>query len=64
LLNFYFVLQAIWRGYSLRCRLERALDFAKFEDDEEFGEVDMGDFNFMVKLLQIDVHAIANHYTI
>lgn len=46
MLNFYFVLQAIWRGYSLRCRLERALDFAKFEDDEEFGEVDMGDFNF------------------
>ena len=44
------IIQAYWRGYSLRVRLERALDFAKFdeedEDDFEFGEVDMDEFKF------------------
>lgn len=44
----------MWRGYNLRCKLLKALDFAKFDDEEEeFGEIDMNDLNFNeVKLLQ------------
>jgi hypothetical protein len=40
--------QAVWRGYILRVRLEQALEFAKFEDEDDFDfqEVDLKDFNF------------------
>lgn len=38
----------MWRGYILRVKLEQALEFAKFEDEDdfEFQEVDLKDFNF------------------
>ncbi|KAK3101861.1 hypothetical protein FSP39_006854 [Pinctada imbricata] len=40
-------IQAVWRGYILRLRLERAIEFARLEDDDEdFLEVDLDDFNF------------------
>lgn len=47
--TYYFSLwQAVWRGYILRVRLEQALEFAKFEDEDDFDfqEVDLKDFNF------------------
>ena len=40
--------QAVWRGYILRLRLEQALEYAKFEDEDDFDfqEVDLKEFNF------------------
>ena len=35
--------QAVWRGYILRLRLEQALEYAKFEDEDDF---DFQEFNF------------------
>lgn len=40
-------LQAVWRGYSLRKRLTRALMLAQISDgDEAFEEVDIDEFVF------------------
>ena len=45
-------LQALWRGYILRKRLQMALDYARLEDqsddDDDFfdDEIDMSAFNF------------------
>ncbi|XP_078331507.1 leucine-rich repeat- and IQ domain-containing protein 1-like isoform X2 [Crassostrea virginica] len=41
-------IQAVWRGYILRLRLEQALEYAKFEDEDDFDfqEVDLKEFNF------------------
>uniref|UniRef100_K1QF97 Leucine-rich repeat and IQ domain-containing protein 1 n=1 Tax=Magallana gigas TaxID=29159 RepID=K1QF97_MAGGI len=46
-------IQAVWRGYILRVKLEQALEFAKFEDEDDFDfqEVDLKDFNFNEEML-------------
>ncbi|XP_052676986.1 leucine-rich repeat and IQ domain-containing protein 1-like [Crassostrea angulata] len=47
-------IQAVWRGYILRVRLEQALEFAKFEDEDDFDfqEVDLKDLNFNEEMLE------------
>ncbi|XP_062595804.1 leucine-rich repeat and IQ domain-containing protein 1-like [Saccostrea cucullata] len=47
-------IQAVWRGYILRLRLEQALEFAKFEDEDDydFQEVDLKEFNFDEEMLE------------
>ena len=64
--------QAVWRGYILRLRLEQALEYAKFEDEDnfDFQEVDLKEFNFdevgvcvrlvqcMLQLIQKQKHTI------
>ncbi|XP_069132519.1 leucine-rich repeat and IQ domain-containing protein 1-like [Argopecten irradians] len=46
-------IQAVFRGYNLRNKLEKALEFARFEEseDEDFDEVDLGEFNFDENML-------------
>ncbi|XP_060068248.1 leucine-rich repeat and IQ domain-containing protein 1-like [Ylistrum balloti] len=46
-------IQAVFRGYNLRNKLEKAIEFARLDDSEEedFGEVDLGDFNFDENML-------------
>ena len=42
------IIQAVWRGHSVRRRLKFAAHYAKFEDGDDFlyGEVDLDAFNF------------------
>ncbi|MCJ8733249.1 hypothetical protein PDJAM_G00221140 [Pangasius djambal] len=49
------VVQAVWRGYSLRKRLARALMLAQIsEGDEAFEEVDMDEFIFDEEAMERD----------
>ncbi|MCI4379137.1 hypothetical protein PGIGA_G00224520 [Pangasianodon gigas] len=49
------VIQAVWRGYSLRKRLARALMLAQIsEGDEAFEEVDMDEFIFDEEAMEKD----------
>ncbi|XP_021360753.1 leucine-rich repeat and IQ domain-containing protein 1-like isoform X1 [Mizuhopecten yessoensis] len=46
-------IQAVFRGYNLRNKLEKAIEFARLDDDEDedFDEVDLGQFNFDENML-------------